>query len=330
MSRLAAGVAVDVTHAGCSRSACKTRRMRGLRAPTTLLVLILIGAACGRSSTDGAEPRPEDGVRIASFDFAESELLAELYAQVLDAAGVPVIRLGVIGPREVVAPALELGRIDLVPEYLGTAIRYFGDTTDPEGVDSTQASTGVLQRLLTPRTLVALDAAAAQNSNAIVVRTEFAAEGDIVTISDLASRATTLRFGGPVECPDRPLCLLGLSEVYGIEFAEFVPQRSVALTAEALRRAEIDVGLAFTTSPALDDDTYTVLEDDRHLQPPENVIPVIRRSALDRWGAEVGEALNDLSARLTSRDLRSMNRSVADGARVAEVASSWRSNAVRD
>ncbi len=269
-------------------------------------------------------------MRIASFDFAESEVLAELYAQVLDAAGVPVIRLGVVGPREVVAPSLELDRIDLVPEYLGTAMRFFGDTSDPEGVDSTQASTGELQRLLTPRGLLALDAAAAQNSNAIVVTSEFAMEGNIVTISDLASRATALRFGGPVECPDRPLCLLGLAEVYGLEFAEFVPQRSVALTAEALRRAEIDVGLAFTTSPVLDDDTYTVLEDDRRLQPPENVVPVIRRSAFDRWGSEVGEALNDLSALLTTRDLRAMNRRVADGTSVAEVASSWLADAVDD
>jgi osmoprotectant transport system substrate-binding protein len=184
--------------------------------------------------------------------------------------------------------------------------------------------------LLDPRGLVALDAAAAQNSNAIVVTSEFAAEGNIVTISDLAGRASALRFGGPVECPDRPLCLLGLDEVYGLEFAEFVPQRSVAFTAEALRRDEIDVGLAFTTSPVLDDDTYTVLEDDRRLQPSENVVPVIRRSALDRWGPEVGRALNDLSALLTTRDLRAMNRRVADGASVAEVASSWRAGAVDD
>lgn len=304
--------------------------VRGFRASTTLLVLILIGAACGRSSSDVAVPRAEDGVRIASFDFAESELLAELYAQVLDAAGVPVIRLGVVGPREIVAPSLEVDRIDLVPEYLGTATRFFGDTNDSEDVDSTQASTGGLQRLLAPRGLVALDAAAAQNSNAIVVTSEFATEGDIVTISDLAGRAATLRFGGPVECPDRPLCLLGLVEVYGLEFAEFVPQRSVALTAEALRRDEIDVGLAFTTSPVLDDDSYTVLEDDRRLQPSENVVPVIRRSALDRWGDEVSRALNGLSALLTTRDLRAMNRRVADGGSVAEVASSWRANVVSD
>jgi osmoprotectant transport system substrate-binding protein len=304
--------------------------MRGLRASTTLLVLILVCAACGRSSNDVAEPGAEDGVRIASFDFAESGLLAELYAQVLDAAGVPVIRLGVVGPREIVAPSLELDRLDLVPEYLGTAIRFFGDTTDSEGVDSTQASTGALQRLLTPRGLVALDAADAQNSNAIVVTSEFAMEGDMVTISDLARQATTLRFGGPVECPDRPLCLLGLIEVYGLEFAEFVPQRSVALTAEALRRDEIEVGLAFMTSPVLDDDAFTVLEDDRRLQPSENVIPVIRRSALDRWGAEVGQALDGLSALLTTRDLRAMNRRVADGTGVAEVASSWLADAAHD
>lgn len=296
--------------------------MRGVRF-STILVLLLGWSACSSAGTRGADAPAENGVRIASFDFVESELLAELYAQVLEAADVPVIRLGVVGPREIVAPALELDRIDLVPEYLGTALRFFGDTPDPEVVDSTQSSRRALQRLLTPRGLVLLDAAAAQNSNAIVVTSEFARKGNIVTISDLTERSADLRFGGPVECPDRPLCLLGLIDVYGLEFAEFVPQRSVALTVEALRREEIDVGLAFTTSPEIDDESFTVLEDDRHLQPSENVIPVIRRSALDRWGPEVSNTLNALSAELTTQELRTMNRSVDDETSPADVAAAW-------
>lgn len=265
-------------------------------------------------------------MRVASFDFAESELLAELYAQALESVDVPVVRLGVAGPREVVAPALELDRIDLVPEYLGTAIRYFGASAGSPGVDISSPSVGSLQRLLDPRGLVVLDDARAQDANAIFVRSDFSEVGNIVTISDLADLAGLageLRFGGPVECPDRPLCLLGLSEVYGLEFADFVPQRSVEITAAALSRDEIDVGLAFTTSPVLDDDSFTILVDDLQLQPPENVVPVIRQDALDRWGSAARVALNDLSAALSTSDLRAMNRSVSDGTSVAEVASAW-------
>lgn len=285
--------------------------------------MFLISGACSGSPGDDANGSSEPGVRIASFDFAESELLAELYAQTLEVAGVPVTRLGVVGPREIVAPSLEQDRIDLVPEYLGTAVQYFVATVDPQGVDSTSASSDALQQLLTPRGLVVLEVAAAQDSNAIVVTSEFAAEGNIVTIGDLSGRAAELRFGGPVECPDRPLCLAGLAEVYGLEFAEFVPQQSVAVTVAALRRDEIDVGLAFTTSPVLDDDTFTILDDNLHLQPAENVVPVIRRSALDRWDPTISDALNDLSAVLITEDLRTMNRLVSDGEIIADVASAW-------
>lgn len=288
-----------------------------------LAMLVAVGAACAGASDDATGPTPDEGVRIASFDFAESELLAELYAQAIEAAGVPVIRLGAVGPREIVAPALELDRVDLVPEYLGTALQFFGATTRPRVSDSTLTSSRALQRLLTPLGLEALDAAGAQDSNAIVVTSAFAAEGNIVTISDLGPFADTVRFGGPVECPDRPLCLLGLGDVYGLEFSEFVPQRSVAVTVEALKRDEIDVGLAFTTSPELDDRAFVILTDDQGLQPPENVIPVARESALDRWGPSVRTALNDLSAGLTTADLRTMNRRVSEESSITEVAASW-------
>jgi osmoprotectant transport system substrate-binding protein len=319
------GAGDDVAHADRIRSPRETARVHRVRVSAILVLLCGLCAwtACSGAGTQIADPSPDDGVRIASFDFVESELLAELYAQVLEAADIPVIRLGVVGPREIVAPALELDRVDLVPEYLGTALRYFGDTADPDVVDSTQSSSRALQQLLTPRGLVVLDAAAAQNSNAIVVTSEFAAEGNIVTISDLTERSTELRLGGPVECPDRPLCLLGLSEVYGLEFAEFVPQQSVALTVEALRRDEIEVGVAFTTSPELDDDAFTVLDDDRGLQPSENVVPMIRRSALDRWGPQLDNALNAFSATLTTDQLRAMNRRVADETSPAEIAAAW-------
>jgi osmoprotectant transport system substrate-binding protein len=292
------------------------------RIHTSLLIgAVVVCGACSRGPTDSAASSSEDGVRIASFDFAESELLAELYAQALERVEVPVTRLGVVGPREIVAPSLELDRIDLVPEYLGTALQYFA-TADSQDIDSTTASSVALQQLLAPHGLVVLDAAAAQDANAIFVRSDFAKVGNIVTIGDLSGRSAELRFGGPVECPDRPLCLIGLSEVYGLEFAEFVPQRSVAITAEALRRDEIDVGLAFTTSPELDDDTFTILDDDMNLQPLENVVPVIRQSALDRWGPAARDALDELSV-LTTTELRAMNRLVSDGSSMSEVVANW-------
>lgn len=274
---------------------------------------VLLASACA-GADDGGEVADPGAVRIGAFDFAESELLAELYAQVLEANGVPVDRFGVVGPREIVAPALQVGELDLVPEYLGTAAAHYGaESTDLDGLRAALDATG----------LIALEPADARNVNVFVVTQSTAEQFGLTRLSDLAEHAPSLRFGGPVECPERPLCLIGLRDTYGAEFAEFVPQRSLARTADALQRDEIGVGLLFSTSAVLADGPFVPLEDDRALQPAENVVPVIRRSTLERWAPETGAALDGLSARLTTDELREMNRRVEDDEPIAAVAAEW-------
>jgi osmoprotectant transport system substrate-binding protein len=284
-------------------------------------VLLLAGAVgCGDGNESSAPPGPADGMRIASFNFAESVLLAEMYAQVIEATGTPVIRLGEVGPREIVAPALELGQIDIVPEYLGTALHRAGATdTNPD----TASALVELDRLLAPQGLTVLSAALAEDKNVFAVTGEFADEHGLVAISDLAPLASGMRIGGPPECADRALCLVGLREVYGLEFAEFVPQNSLRFTAEALRRREIDVGLMFSTASALVTFDLFVLEDDRELQPAENVVPVVRIDALERWGRDVADALNELAGRLTTLELRILNVRVDNEESVEFVAREW-------
>jgi osmoprotectant transport system substrate-binding protein len=257
---------------------------------------------------------------VASFDFAESALLAEMYAQLVESTGVPVIRLGPVGPREIIAPAMELGRIDLVPEYLGTALQYEG-VTDPNA--DTGSSLTQLDDLLARRGLTTLAVARAQDTNTIVVARDTADRDDLATISDLAPLAARMRFGGPVECPDRPLCLAGLEEVYGLRFAEFVPQRSLIFTAEALRRGEIEVGLMFSTAPELESADLVELVDDLGMQPAENLVPVVRVEALQRWGPDPAVAIDAMSQELTTADLRRLNRQVSDGDAVEEVVRGW-------
>lgn len=279
-----------------------------------LAAALVVASACGAEDDGSDAPDPADGVRVASFDFAESELLAEMYAQVLDIAGLPVVRLGAVGPREVVAPALELDVIDLVPEYLGTSADHFGASTD---------ELGALQDVLKRRSLTALTPSAAEDVNVFVVTEETASAAEISRVSDLNAIASTASFGGPVECPERPLCLLGLRDTYGLTFAEFVPQRSLDLTAEALLRGEVDVGLMFSTAAALAGGPFVVLDDDRDLQPAENIVPIARVSAIERWGTVFVEALEEVSAALTTEELRSLNRMVADDEPIPDVARAW-------
>jgi osmoprotectant transport system substrate-binding protein len=275
---------------------------------------VMIAAACGGSDADSTGPVDSDGVRIASFDFAESQLLAELYAQVLEGGDIPVVRLGAVGPREVVAPALEGNVVDLVPEYLGTASGHFdAATTDLAG----------LAAALEPRGLVALTPALAEDVNVFVVTRTLADQQMLTQLSDLAGLAPAAKFGGPVECPERPLCLPGLADTYGLTFAEFIPQQSLEVTAEALRQGEIDVGLMFSTSAELEPNEFVALVDDRELQPPENVVPLVRAEAVERWGATLPDTLEGLSRSLSTEELREMNRRVADGEPVTVVAASW-------
>ncbi len=273
-----------------------------------------IVAACGANDTETSDARETAGVRIASFDFAESRLIGELYAQTLEGQDFDVVRLGAVGPREVVAPALEQGHIDLVPEYLGTAAEYFGAPTD---------SVADLATALEAKGLEPLQPSPAQDVNVFVVTEETAGVHGLERISDLAEVASSFAFGGPVECPDRPLCLAGLQATYGLSFAEFVPNRTLAITAEALIREEIDVGVMFSTAAELSSGPFRVLADDLGLQPAENIVPVVRQATVDRWGPRMTRTLDELSNLLTTDELQAMNRRVQDDEPVAEVAASW-------
>jgi osmoprotectant transport system substrate-binding protein len=280
-------------------------------------MLATVSACNGSSTPPGQSESP--GLRVASFDFLESELLAEVYAQAAERAGVTVVRLGAVGPREVLVPAMRNDHVDLVAEYVGSALRFAGVEDPPD--DPTVAAS-----LLGDRVAVygigVLAPSAAVDANVFVVSAETARNHDLESVSDL-SGASLDRFGGPAECPDRPLCLVGLRDRYGVSFETFIAQPSLSFTAEALRRDEIDVGVMFSTSPELDAPDLVVLTDDRHLQAPENVLPMIRLPALERWGPGLERALDRVSEGLTTHELRRLNGQVADGGAVAEVARQW-------
>lgn len=284
--------------------------------------LFLAVAGCADAADtvpSGLDDDVDDRLRVAGFDFAESELLAELYAQAAENAEVPVVRLGAVGPREIVFPAMRNDQIDLVPEYVGSALRFVGVDDPPR--DPLEA-TATLGAEVASFELVVLAASPAVDTNVFVVTSAVADQLGLETVSDLAS-AGFRRFGGPAECPDRPLCLAGLADIYGVSFEEFVSQPSLAFTGEALRRGEIDVGLMFSTSPELDATDLVALVDDRNLQPPDNVVPMLRRPAQIQWGDQLETALDEVSGALTTGDLRRMNADVAAGSSVEQVARDW-------
>lgn len=292
-------------------------------ARTALAVLVIGSAACGGSREEPAPRAIDDPIRVATFNFTESVVLGEIFAQALESEGFPVERVLDLGPREVVQPALQLGVVDVVPEYVGSMLAFATVDESSTGFDL-DLTLRRLRSRLGGRELRILEPAPAENTNVLAVTAERAAELGLRRTSDLAPFASDLVFAGTPECPDRIFCLIGLEEVYGLEFAEFVSLPTAEVRAEALRRDEVDVALLFGTDAELVGEEFVVLEDDRELQPAENVIAVLRDPVVDHYGEEIVSRLEAVTSRLTTDELAELNRRVdVDGETPARVASSW-------
>lgn len=287
------------------------------------LAVTLVG--CGsQPQADGRDSALGDqAITVASFDFPESELLAEIYAQALQAGGFDTRLERRLGPRELVQPALARGLVEFVPEYSGTALEFLslGAAEPTPDVEVTRAA---LRRTVDDDRIVALAPAPAQDANAVVVNRELADRYNLDEVSDLEALAPRLTIGGPPECPGRPFCLDGLGRVYGLQFESFLPlDAGGPLTHQALAGGHVDVAVLFTTDPKLDMPTLAVLDDDRRLQPAENVVPLVRAEIVERWGNDLVRLVDGVSARLTTDDLRALNARVAAGDSPATVAERW-------
>lgn len=136
--------------------------------------------------------------------------------------------------------------------------------------------------------------------------------------------ASTLILGGPPECPQRPFCAVGLEETYGLTFKEFKPlDAGGPITVEAVKNGQVDVGLLFTSDPAIAANGFVLLEDDKQLQLADNLVPVLRQDVLDAT-PEVADILNGWSAKLTQEALTDLNKQVSvDQADPKDVVTAW-------
>jgi osmoprotectant transport system substrate-binding protein len=261
---------------------------------------------------------------VASFDFSEGELLSDLYAVTLKSNGYPVARAFELGPREIVEPALQQGRVDLVPEYLGSALQFvtLGKADVMKGPRSLYRQ---LHRALRPKGVDTLARSPAQDQNGIVVSEATAARYNLRKISDLKPIASKLVFGGPPECQTRPFCLPGLEKTYGLHFKRFEPlDAGGPLTVRDLETGQIDVALLFTTDPNIVAKNFVLLRDNHKLQPADNIVAVVRRRVLKEQGGGVIRLIDSVTRRLSTDTLRRLNAKVElEGTPTRQVAERW-------
>jgi osmoprotectant transport system substrate-binding protein len=281
-------------------------------------VAVLVGA-CSPAAPSGPKPK----IIMGSANFPEQVVLGELYAQALEANGYTVDRKLNLGNREITAPALEKGDINIYPEYLATYLTFV--TKDPNLASSDPATTHkALEAALKDKNIAVLDSAPAQDQNAFVVTKATADKYGLKNISDLTKANGQLTLGGPPECPTRPFCAQGLQSTYGVNFKE-VKQLDPGgpLTVQALKGGQVDVGLLFSSDAIIAVEGFVTLNDDKGLQRSDNIAPVVRLDVLNQ-APDMRNVLNSVSSKLTTSELVGLNKQVGvDKKDAKDVAGAW-------
>ena len=306
-----------------------TTTMRRLAA-LALLVLSLFAAACGgddeeEPATGDATEEPSGGasageiqrnadngnisITVGSKNFTEQKVLGEIYAQGLEAAGFNVDKDLNLGDEKTALAAIKGGQIDAYPEYTGTALlSFFGVQSDAIPKDPMEAFQEARVGF-EKEGLAAFEPTPFTSSNEVAVTQETAERLGLQKISDLADVAGDLTLYGSPECRQRLDCLLGLEQVYGLEFGRFVPV-DVAQRHEVLTNGRADVSIVFTTDPQIKREGFVLLEDDKGMFPPYNSTLVVRKEIADQAGASLQETIALLQRDLTDEAMQELNARV--------------------
>jgi osmoprotectant transport system substrate-binding protein len=254
---------------------------------------------------------------VGSADFPESQLLATIYAKALSAKGIAVETKLNIGSREVYIPALLDGSIDLLPEYAGATLSYL----DKNATAHSPSDVAAALKAALPKGVSMLTPSAAQDSDSVAVTRATAEKYKLKTIADLAPVASQLVLGGPPEWKTRKEGIIGLKELYGLEFQSFKSlDVGGPLTLSALVNGQVQAANLFSTDPAIAANDLIVLEDVKNLFPAQNIVPVI---ATPKVSDVVTSTLNAVSAALTTKDLVVLNGRLANHDSFDVVAGDW-------
>jgi osmoprotectant transport system substrate-binding protein len=304
----------------------KSTRLRAAGAVLLALALTLGVVACGSSDDDSTSNSEEGGgsgaivsnpenakvnLTIGSKNFPEQEILGEIYAQALAAAGYKVKSDLNLGSETVARQAVKSGAISGYPEYASTALTsFFG--VEPEEVPA--GATPAYEKAkaeFEKEGLTAFPPTPFASANAVGTTTKFAEEEGLETVSDLEGKSESMTLYGSPECRQRIDCLAGLEKYYGLKFKSFHPV-DISLRYKVLENGQADLSILFTTDPQLaaEKDKFVILEDDKHVFPAGNVIFVTKQSTAEKAGPDYEKTIVDVQKGLTLEVMQELDARV--------------------
>jgi osmoprotectant transport system substrate-binding protein len=295
-------------------------RLTGTRLAAVLTAgaLGLALTACGNDPTEGKKSA-SDTITIGSAAFPENEIIAEVYAQALEAKGVKVKKKLNIGAREAYIPALKNGEIDLIPEYTGNLLTYLDKKATATSADDVKAA---LADAL-PDNLTILNTAPAEDKDSLNVTSTFSKKEGVKSIADL-KKVTGLKLAANPEFKERSYGIPGLEKVYGVTGVKFkaISDSGGPATLKALLDGKVDVADIYSTTPSIIANKLVTLEDPKSLIAAQNVVPLINS---DKATGQVKDVLNAVSAQLTTKELLELNEKNQGKDKVApaELAKEW-------
>jgi len=283
--------------------------------------VVMVGAALALSGCASGDPLDAgtndaadgDTIVIGSQAYYSNEIIAEIYAQALENAGVEVERKFNIGQRDAYLPELEAGTVSLFPEYSGNLLQFYSPDTTATSSDDVYAE---LKDAL-PKGLTVLDQSPATDQDSYNVTKEFADANNITTIASLADVKVPLTLGGNAELAQRPYGPTGLKDKYGVDVA-FTATGDT--TVEDLLAGTVNIANVYSADPRIQTENLVTLEDPDGLFLASNVVPLVSSDVAD----EVADVINAVSAKLTSEGLIALNvESTVDEKSPDAIAKKW-------
>jgi len=272
---------------------------------------LLVVAACSddkkttSTSSTGAPAASKPTITIGIQDFGESEILADIYQQGLEAKGFTVKTQKLGGFRDLEVQAFDGGTINFAPEYAASMLEFLNGKKG-EASSDVDATVSKLGTQLDTKGLAAFKVTDAVDTNAFVMKKAKADSLGIKSLSDLATKGANLKIGAPADCATNPFCLPGLKSKYNVDLSSGFQALDTAAIVPALDADTIDIALLFSTDGRIAANNYLLLDDDKKILAADNVIPVAKKDI--STNADLQSAVNAISSYITTEKLIEMNK----------------------